>query len=445
MQKVKPNLILQLLIAPVLLIIDFILARYYPSLTLRIYQAHWLYSLFILILIFCPISRKRLAPTQTEKPRFKKWQALSLIWIFQLSIMATFAGMTELIQVLQPELKAPISMFNSLWVSDWGLFPWVAMSVMGGAYAYYAYIKQQDAFNSRLSFPFLKTPNKNALGITADVCARLNTTVVLMISLMMGALSLAWTCTHLLGIQLIFGLNLEAVVLLTIIFLLVAHPKLGARLFDRLIQRDYPISFILLAALLLIASLLILSSWLLQGVSLHSLTVPHWLFDGAPLEALLNLFLAFWALAWVYSAGVFIAYVSRGYSLLQLFIASLSLPLLCSVLMKLPSVQYSLQFPPIVWIVLGLIGSCSLIYGLTHDKSKIPMLMQVYVAANDQIKTRKHRLVLVGLIKMSMALIYLYLPGGFLLLALVSVALGLPAVIYLLCVLVMGLGWIRPS
>ena len=436
MQRVKPNLMLQLIATPLFLVGDFILVRYYPALSIKFYGLHWLFVLFLLGLAFTPLARKALVANSNEKPRFKYSKCLALIGLFELSLMAVFAGMVQLIQCLQPEFAENFSMLNTQWALHWGLFPWAAIAFLACAFAYYAYLKKQDAFMSTLTYPLFKSSAHQTLGITSNVCARLNTTLVLVSSLMMASLSLAWLVTHFLSIRLLFGLNLESIISVTLMLVVVGHGKLGARLFDTLLQRGWSVVSVLLSATLLVAFMLVVISYFFEGFNWHRVELPHWLVDQAPIEASYALFLALWALAWSSIAGVFVAYVSRGHNMLQIMAAVLALPL-CGVLLT-----HTISFDaPILYLVLGLIGTVILIYLLMHHDRAIASLMQIYVAGDDEIKHRAHRKFVINLIRMTAGLLYLYLPGGILLLAIVSVMYTWPNMIYLLFVLMASGSW----
>lgn len=433
MQKIKPNLFLLLVLTPFCLVGDFILARYYPFLTEKLYQAHWLLLLGVLLLSLTPLGRKRLVAHQAEKPRFKWISYLSLLWIFELSLIAIFAGMSTLPQLLQPELTAPLSPLNLNWILSWGLFPWGAIALLASAFAYGAYVKQQDAFMSSLLYPLFKSSPRQSFGITANMCARLNTISALAGAFMLASASLAWLITHFLGFRLLQGLSVECLLVVSLILIIMGHHTLAPRLFDHLIKQNISAASIFVVAIALVTILLVLGSFLTKDAGLHSASLPVWLVKGASVEDLFKLFLALWAFSWTVISGVFIAYISRGYKIYQVILAVLILPLLGSLFVKHISWD-----SPIFILILSLLGVGVLLYLLMHRKHTMPLLMQVYVAGNDDIKHRVYRTYVINLIRIGVGLLYLYIPGGILLLGILSVMFTWPNLIYLLLALVAG-------
>lgn len=433
MHGVKPNYRLQWIAAPLLLVADFILARYYPHLIMQLYGVHGLFLIAVIAVLFSPLGQRRLVAKATERPRFTLKKCLVLILLFELSVMALFYGLASFIQLLQPEVSASPFMWTREWVLQWGLFPWAAVAFIAGSFAYYAHIKQRDTFMNTPLFPLFKSSGKQPFGITANVCSRLNVFLVLVTSLMIGSLWLAWIFTHWAGLQLLYGLNLECILVMTAILVVVGHRKLGVRLFNQLMQWRCPLIAILTTACVMIAVLLLIGSGLLHGVKLHPVTLPHWLVKQAPVEAIFKLFLALWALAWVPLAGVFIAYVSRGHTLYQLILAVLALPALGSIFLVAGDFS-QMTIAPGVAAVVSLVGLAVLLSLLFRQPQLAPLFAEVYVAADD-IKYEDNKLYMIKLIRMTVGLLYLYVPGGVLLLGLLSAMYAWPNVIYLILIL----------
>ncbi|HYF98401.1 MAG TPA: BCCT family transporter [Coxiellaceae bacterium] len=437
MHQVKPNLFLQLVFVPSCLIVDFILARYYPAQTLQLYVLHWACLILLLIFCFFPFAHKRLATSAEEKPRFKLWQWLSLVWIFELSVVAIFAGLVQLIDLIQSDLNLETALLNSSWIEHWGLFPWAMMVSLACLSAYYAYLKKKDADISAFMFPLFRSERSEVFGITANMCARLNMVLVLVGSLMIASLSLAWLITHYMHLPLISGLNIETILILSLMLIVVGHRKLSIRLFETLMKRKVSVFSILILAMVLIAGLLVLSSWILSSTETHAVSLPHWLTEDAPLDAIIQLFLVVWAIAWCSLGSVFMAYVSRGYTLFQLIVAALILPI-SGWLLK----EY-LSFPsPQLILFLALIAILILFYLFMKNSNTIGMVMQVHVAADDQVKQRAYQRFVINWIRMSMGLIYLYLPGGILLLGLFLIMYTLPIFVYLLVAILISGIWL---
>ena len=170
---------------------------------------------------------------------------------------------------------------------------------------------------------------------------------------------------------------------------------------------------------------------MLNGVDLHPLTLPQWLAQNVPTLSIYKLFLVAWTLAWCFIGGVFMAYISRGYKMLELVAAGLSLPILIFL------IQHSFN-SRIIWaspvppLFLSVLACFILFYFFTKTRARLSMLMKIYVAADDDVKIRPYTSFVVNWIRMAVGLLYLYLPGGILLLALISIMHTLPTIFYLL-------------
>ncbi len=432
MQKVKPNLLLQFVAIPGFLIMDFVIGRYYPEWVLRLYPLHAVFILFLLFICLLPIARKPLAATR-EAIRFKFWSWLGLIWLFELSVLLVVAGLSKLFQLVQPELNLGSTVLSSEWILHWSLFPWGCMVSLACLFAYYAYYQNKDASLCTLMFPLFRSTPTQTLGITANMCARLNTVLAIISTFMLLALCLNYLAAQIFGLSLLAGLNVENILVLTIILVVMTHRRLGTRFFETLLKRDWSVFKVLCVAATLLVALLLFGATVFDKAPKHLTTLPQWLVQGAPLQTIAVLSIALYALSWSVVGGVFLAYISRGRRLIELVIAALIFPLLAYLISYFVG-----EISITVTMVLSALAALTLLYLLSRSTDMLLVLMQLYVPA-DEPKHRSQKNYVIKWIRMGTGLLYTYLIGGSLLFGLLAIVYALPSFIYfLLAVLASG-------
>lgn len=387
------------------------LLKCYSSDLYPFFAIGWVALALTLIMLFLPSSYKA-----TLKKTYSTGQWLLQIAAFQLSLFAMYLGVSWVSNMT-------ISSFNTLpkplftltsfdLLAHFGLFPWGIALVIAFLFIKLSNIKQTDIYFSNLLAP---NTASNHIGWRS-------TNAAIKYGLGLAILSCIFFITLLWALVFapdLFPIRVGATVsnmFIPLALFAVTFSKFFKQTLKKLLAYKNPTSLGICIATLGTSIILILLNIVFSFLPHSPVALPAFIqnFMKQGVMPLWNLFSACWWLSWGFIAGLFIARISRGYSTAQIFMATLTLPLLlllsCYLILHnniittqfYLSTTYSYLTPLIA--TLGFIGLIT----LTMRKIFLPCMILSYLPLSIT-KHRNHHFMFRKYFQACAILLYFYL------------------------------------
>ncbi len=395
------------------IIISLVLLLNFMTQVVWSYHGYWLWVIGAAVVIFSPLGNKKLKiPDGMTVLNPVQW--LSQIFILELSLFAVFWGICVLSGNTLPvftDVKPPLfsnTIAHTLLTR--GLFPWVGVALIASALGYLGFRRDHNTLMANTFFPNAVPDKPFSLIVNTTTRAAmmfaLSSTIALITLLI--ASTLAPTNMNALKETHFAGLIFSCLVLFFM------SSKFIKRQSHHLITRYdlSPITALFGLFVFLAFIVIVLALFFGTGFSMKFNT-PHFLFALLKPGALLNwqLFAILWWLSWMPVAGLFIARLSRGYSLRAIILATCALPLVFYLLCFWVSSHTIHEIPH--WIamivsVLGLFGLLTII----APRHTFAWLTQMMIPKGGALKYRPFDRFIVKISQFSALMLVIYLVGG---------------------------------
>lgn len=297
---------------------------------------------FVLVIAFGRSGHVRLGPDHS-RPKFNLFTWASMLFAAGIGVDLMFFAVAEPITMyLAPPLEDPESMQAAkdavvFALFHYGLTGWALYALMGMAFGYFAYrLNMPLAIRSAL-YPLIGKRVHGPAGDAVDVAAMLGTVFGVAASLGIGVVQLAY------GIHLITGWDqgagLQAGLVIVAISVATVSAVSGV---DKGIRRLSEANVFLAIAMMLYVVIAGKTSYLfdtlIMNIGDYVSSFPSWTMDTmafspnpdethAWMEAWTLFFWAWW-IAWAPFVGLFLARISRGRTLRQFIVGTLTFPFL---------------------------------------------------------------------------------------------------------------------
>jgi len=421
-------------------IVAFLLVEFATPYLIKAFYFHWA-ALAIVILFCClPFANQKLAATSNEKPRYSFHSWLIRLFSLQLSLFFVFIGIATVFTYWLPPQgsidPAAISQSLHTFLKCDGLFPWALFALFAVRLGYVSYIQNQDAYLSHLSIPLFNSQPNKLIGMILNLQARLATTTILATSF---AFMILLVVSLLLPKAAPFhpGFQIKTLVIITALILLGFSPVFK-KISQHLLNPKLPLWMTLFTTLILFALVI----WLLNALFFHAgqfnVEVPaliQWL-ERKETTSLWLIFSAVWWLAWTPLMSIHFARISQGYRIRSLMLAMLFLPALLTLLITVfPNSAHVFQHYPVAFSLVAILAFLYLLIQIT-EKTKLPMLIRSYLPRRNHYKRRDHYFYFRKVFQIMLIVIYLYLPAGMAVTAVLLFVLVFPFMLQSLVVLI---------
>ena len=398
------------------LILSLLFIEFATSYVIKAYFLHWLILASVLTLCFSPLGNKKLIANRHEKPRYPLWSWLTRLFALQLSLFLVFIGMLLvpahwllLSFTIQPLTINPLT---TTLLKQYALLPWAIYALYAGGFSYISYIENQDAYASNLVSPLFKQKSASLFSIALNLQARSAVFMVLATTFAFMTLLMATTVTPR-AIPLLTGFHIKTLIIIFILILAGFTPPFK-KVIKNLLNPKLPLPVTTATTLILFALLIWSLNAFFGEIGEKPIKVPdliQW-FERKNAVKLWLIFSAGWWIGWTPLIAGHIARLSRGYRIRSVFLATLTLPFLSTILIIwFPETLSIFQDYPIISSLLSIIAFFYLLALLT-EKTALPMMIRSYLPKRDSYKRRDHYFYFRKLFQVMLVVIYLYLPAG---------------------------------
>lgn len=421
MKLLKLHYKLLFFVCSIALILSVSLLFFYMPLVVFAYHLYMVWIMGALILVFSPLGSKRLITTNHDFPPLKPTPWIFQILILELSLFAVFWGICQLSGTALPVLidSHSISFTDTIAHTfiplPLGLFPWLGAALIACVMGYRGFCQNRHSTLSALFNPKTHAPPENTFNLIVNTSARaammfaLSSTIALLTLLF--ATTVAPTYMHSLR-----GATMGSLLFFCLLIFLTTN-RFIKRQIHLLITRYHLSPSIVLLILLAAFSIVVLILSLFFGKDfMVSFKMPYFIHVLSDYGTLVNwkLFSILWWLAWMPVIGIFIAHLSRGYSLRSVVLVSCALPF---AFYLLSFFIHSNDHATSNWIVmlvsfLGYTGLLSII----APRSTFAWLMQINIPKGGIIKHRHSDKFIFKIGQFSALMLMIYLIGGVVLL-----------------------------
>ncbi len=385
------------------------------------FNIYWLFPILVLFLILSPLGSKRLAlaSKQSERTAFAIW--MLRIMLVQLSLYALFLGLCTLVEKNLPILAPPHSHLFENFVAhqtfEYGIFPWCAIAILLCGYGFLSFNRHQNVeFSSFFLSLFSIQQNEkaktvlNAINRIATLVA-ISSSILIIIFLVTTALA----PQHLYSLR---GLNVTSMTVAIIFIFLLCNKWVKKRIYWLSSHAQIPIFAILLLIVVFTALLLAILAIIFGNTASVTLRVPQLVHSFVTFgwQANWNLLAIYWWLAWLPLTAIFMAKLSRGYSIRVILSVSCLVPITLGCLAHFHLLAIS-HLPTWLSSVITIIGFL-IIFALITPEHTFDSVMQSYLPGNDKIKYRATHPFLIPLLPLIALLVCIYLISGIVLMSL---------------------------
>lgn len=395
--------------------ITLTLLSLYPLQTRYIFMFNWIALLIAVVYIITPLGSKRLAAANDTHKRHNTLQWWLRIIAMQLSLLFLLMGISWLIQ--------PSAYIQSLHqqLTHFGLYPWSWISIVAVAFGIHNYRQQQDTHMHNIIAPQRKT--------SQTLISVINTTVK-------NTGFAAWSITLLLiciiwarifipePFILVHGFNF-ATILTTLILFFFSFTKIFKKVLKKICAHKNPTPLAITICYISITLLLIIFSMLFSSLYSHDIKISGFIqyYMNKNPYTLWQLFSLCWWFSWSYLAGIYIARISKGYSIRMMLIATLSLPIAITLLLSfVHTSSYMTTLIPVICATLGFIG----IVLLFTNKIFLPSTVMTFLPHAEVPRHRDHHFLIRKWFQTAFIIAYFFL------------AMNLPALYLIIFGIVLG-------
>jgi len=441
MKTLKTHQTLLIITTCALLLLGLIALLFFTPFIHAAFNSYWFLLVSALLLMLSPFGRIRLAASNDTEPQYTFWRWLSRIVILELSIIAIFYGICHLSGYALPVYTTQHSSLfrNSLYYSliHLGLFPFTAFALMACAFGYLSYCCKKDGYISATLTSVIKTEVDDPLGLIVNTSGRAATMFALSSTLTFMSLLLLNAITpHKLLVS-FTGFNLIPLITVFILVALIFNKKFNHQIYTLNTKKQIQPRIIIFCFTILLSIALLILILFFSGHSNIVLKTPilikSLLKNGW--NTVWQIFASLWWLSWAPIAGIVIAKISRGYKIREVFLATLALPFLMSLILFLLQTTHftihSYRIFNVIGIIIPIIGFlCILVFGAS--KKSFSMAMQTYLPKLDQIKYRSQDRFIRKILQFSALMLYCYLASGITILCILFFIFILPVFLVLL-------------
>lgn len=429
----RPGLLITSVIAS--FILAFLLLWHFTPQIITAYKLYWLFPIMTIFFLITPYGSRRLQSDSNQSPRYKVVPWLLQIMAVELSLLAVFWGICTIIGKVLPVLTTAhphlfTTTINFLSINTGG-FPWAGIALLAVSIGYISYHSNQDAYLSSTLNPILKSSTTQTMGIISNFAVRIST--LLAISSSIAFISLLMTSLFVPQHTMLSfsGFKPLALIVMFLLLLLVINRRFTQKITAILNKKQFTPAKLILLFTLCLTIVLTLLMLFFGGSSIAMSTHQGMIKTPFIIQSLLKngwltlwkIFAILWWLSWLPLMGVYIAKLSKGYSVRAIILAVITLPLILSVILFFtqPTTVHAVNSHLLeAWAtrIIPIIGFLVLIALVVKEK-QFPALMLTFLPKQGKIKYRKYNLYLSKLLQFSTAVIYIYLPSDITLLTLI--------------------------
>lgn len=421
MKIISPRFDLIRIIAPLSIILSLILYWFFaPDIVLG-FRLHWILLGLIIAVIFSPWGKIRFSSYNAEKALEHKplypWRSWLLrIFAIQFFLGLIFAGIACFCTQTSPAVNAPKAIFSSTlfqFCYSFGLFPWALVAITTIGFGYWSFCKKQNAYVSSLLYPIFHSSPMETAGLVTNFMMRLGTLGAFTTTIAFMILIIAYVFGAFIT-KIATGFSL-AMIIVSLLFLIIGLTKPFERFLKTLFSSQAPVLISLLITIVILSFILIFLSWMFDMMNQVTLKTPillkklqqkdwnvYWMF-----------FAICWWISWIPITSIYIAKISCGYSIRQIIIGLLVLPLFIGIILGCLTyfkINISFNHPTLIELF-SLVGFVGLFYLITQKKF-LPSLVLSYLPKEGQYKRREYYFLIRNSIKLAVMAIYLFLPAG---------------------------------
>ena len=398
--------------------ITLTLLSLYPAQTRYVFMFNWAALLIAVIYIITPLGSKRLsAPNDTSK-RYNTLQWWLRIVVMELSLFFLMMGISWLIQ--------PSAYIQSLHqqLTNFGLFPWSWICIIAIAFGLCGYHKQQDTYMHNLAIP--KHAHNQTFVSCINSAVKITTFSAWCITLLL--VCIIWAKIFIPEpFILAHGFNL-ATILTTLILFFFSFTKLFKKALKKICAFKNPTPLSITICCIGISLLLIIFSMLFSGLHTSHIKISSFIqyYMNKNPQILWHIFSLSWWFSWSYLAGIYIARISKGYSIRMMLIATLSLPVVIAILLSFThNNSFMTSYIPVICATLGFIG----ILLLFTNKSFLPSTVMTFLPYADRPRHRDHHFLFRKWFQVAFIVAYFFLAINLPALYLIVFGMALPGIL----------------
>jgi len=297
----------------------------------RMFSVHYVFLFIAFLLIFLPSGRMKLGARSVPKS-----VGLLQIGLAQAGLFCLFFGFLHLVSrgapVYTPDMLPSYHSYFKKLFWHWGLFPWGLCALLAVSLSYVGYVSKKPGVFSRTTKCVLGNAAEDSSGISIDFSMRMVSFVCLIVTFGLISMQAVGLVARLpvFGGPFKLGASFEVMITMAIFFggMQSHFWRKGVRL---LLNWGWQplgvfIVFIIIAAVFVPLLLYATTAFVKMappGTQFLSFSLPakYWLNHT-------EIMIGMWWLCWMPSISGFIAYVSRGYRVREIILATLYLPAL---------------------------------------------------------------------------------------------------------------------
>lgn len=427
---------LMLMISPVVIAAGLALIWFYNTALNYSFTAFCLPLVILLLVAILPRwGKQRLVVDKAETPRHSFAGMWLRIAALQLTLLAIFLGISHLTNQLLPIATTvhPAAFSKTLYIMlvHYGLFPWSLVGLLAIGFGYYSYRLNEDAFMSTQLFHVFKSHTQQIMALIINTTTKRATNIALASTLAFMILLFAAVFVH--GrIPLAVGFKPVTAILVTLLLIFV-YTKSFKRTMSRITKNALPL-FITLPLLCLILAAIIVAYSIFMVKFTQEPAKLNTLFSALYHKDWHNFWIIFsmmWWLAWAPLCAIHIARYGRGQSVRTILVATLLLPVILAVVFYSNHLWHiiNLDTHTILATTLATVGFIGLLMMVTHRYS-LPMMILSYLPKRDAYKNRDKHFYFRRIFRLSIVVLYVFMPAGIYLAAIFLFLMVVPSAIF---------------
>lgn len=376
------------------ILIAILLTYYFTPQILYFSKTYWIFTSTAALIVLTPLGNTRLISNKNEKPNKKLHVWILQIIILELSVLSIFWGIC---------LFTEKSFFSSTMLNfyfDLGVFPWTVIALLASSFGIVSFRLCKDAYLSTTLYCILPTKPDSTFSILINSLPRVSTlltfsSILAFYSLLIVKLIVPKLFSSLTGLSIIS-------ILFFFIYIFTSSRFVKHKIYQFTINFRLPLIIRICSLLLTLTSLITIFSLFLGNQNIPAEKINQ--FSSSSLLNW-NLFAFCWWISLIPITGVFIAKLSRGYSVRSIILIVCIPPLLLSKITNYLPLQ---NIPQSSAILIAIIGLTLFLLIVTPDY-EFDSLMQTYLPANNRKKYRAVDRFLSTLLQFSGLVICLFL------------------------------------
>lgn len=360
LKKILPYKIFLFLLTIVFLIFAIVGLCHYSIEFLNLLRLNWIFVCISFILMMTPLTSMKINAKNTQAYRLPKY--ILLVFCFQLSLYVISIGFSRLLGQLFPVFTSPHPdvISNAAQFPFWqtGFFPWGFYSLWIAVICYFSFYFQKKS-HRKINFFLKKITPLTRLGIS------LSAGISLSIASACFALQLCYFVLGIKPLMVTYGPNFLAFISILITIFLMTQKQLKSVFFH--LSKHFSPGLTWLVFLLCFILSFIAINTLIIGSIHQKFTIPTWLIQWQQKNdwnTVCKVLIASWWITVTPVTALFIARISKGYSLRTTMLTIFVFPILISLIFKI-NMQWHIVSYKILsssMNILTLLGSIVFIY-----------------------------------------------------------------------------------